>query len=351
MQASVDSDLVGRTLAKINNNEITRIELSGSPLSLRDIKVIFKTLRKNLLVTYINLQNTNIGDEGAQVIAQTLKINTTLERLDLTNNEIGPKGASAISNALEINIALTHLSLAQNKLGAEGLKLMALAFDDNCALEYINLRNNGAQEAIAAFPPKFNNRWFTPTILVHESHGTQSPSRLESMANKNRAFVKEAVRTYLMCFNALMVRANTDQPKSLPLLPKCLGQLIVAHALLPKKPQDSVSGEFIARFKKVFSRKTAHAASIFDKKNARAGETASQLLFIAGATLLVASIPALFAGFSLALAGAATGAVFLLLPVLLIITGFVLFMSKIYRSAQSLEQLEAEHYDRPYKPA
>ena len=69
---------------------------------------------ENNSITRLDLSYNNIGDEGARTLADTLLKNTSLTSLDLRYNKIGDIGAKAFADALLKNTSLTSLYLGGN---------------------------------------------------------------------------------------------------------------------------------------------------------------------------------------------------------------------------------------------
>jgi len=92
-----------------------------------------------------SLKGNQIGDGGFQRIGEALKKNPVLTSLDLYDNNIGPEGAKHISEGLKSNTVLTTLILGGHpysnagKIGAEGAMHIAEAIKNNKALTSLTL--------------------------------------------------------------------------------------------------------------------------------------------------------------------------------------------------------------------
>lgn len=95
------------------HTDITSLDLSGTPISEKGIKL----LAKNTTLQELLLSHTGLTDEGAEALAQ----NTTLVSLALYVNKIGDKGAIALG----ANQNFIELHLAHNQIGDIGAQALA----------------------------------------------------------------------------------------------------------------------------------------------------------------------------------------------------------------------------------
>ncbi|KAM9544451.1 uncharacterized protein ACWYII_035775 [Salvelinus alpinus] len=77
---------------------------------------LFDSLKGNVTLSHIILDESNLGDQGARLFADTLRANQSLRQVDLDNNGIGEVGGSEIIEALlcRTQFPLRHLSLEGN---------------------------------------------------------------------------------------------------------------------------------------------------------------------------------------------------------------------------------------------
>ncbi|KAG0344125.1 hypothetical protein BG004_004712, partial [Podila humilis] len=159
----------------------TSLNLHSLTIDKAGAVLLTKCLKKNTLLTILNLEKNdmgwegtqilstflatgsttlttlfigknNIGNKGTQALAEALKTNRTLSTLDLWSNSIGNIGAQALAETLRINSTLTTLEIRKNFIGDTGTKALAEALkpnndisdnsDNNTVLTHLDLRNN-----------------------------------------------------------------------------------------------------------------------------------------------------------------------------------------------------------------
>ena len=100
-----------------DNTTLETLELSGNQLRDKGIYHLTQVLAThNSTLQKLYCGTNGITDHGAQYIAQLLKKNRVLTRLDLSFNEIGDRGVRRIANALaHFNTSLVQLNLSWNK--------------------------------------------------------------------------------------------------------------------------------------------------------------------------------------------------------------------------------------------
>ncbi|CDQ67947.1 unnamed protein product [Oncorhynchus mykiss] len=77
---------------------------------------LFDSLKGNVTLSHIILDESNLGDQGARLFSDTLRANQSLRQVDLDSNGIGEVGGSEIIEALlcRTQFPLRHLSLEGN---------------------------------------------------------------------------------------------------------------------------------------------------------------------------------------------------------------------------------------------
>uniref|UniRef100_A0A4W5REG3 DUF4590 domain-containing protein n=1 Tax=Hucho hucho TaxID=62062 RepID=A0A4W5REG3_9TELE len=77
---------------------------------------LFDSLKGNVTLSHIILDESNLGDQGARLLAGMLRANQSLRQVDLDSNGIGEVGGSDIIEALlcRTHFPLRHLSLEGN---------------------------------------------------------------------------------------------------------------------------------------------------------------------------------------------------------------------------------------------
>ncbi|GAA6086074.1 leucine-rich repeat-containing protein 34 isoform X2 [Tachysurus ichikawai] len=104
-----------------------------------DVKVLSKTLRKNVHVKALDLRYNRISDEGAAHLADLIQENETLQEIDLMCNDIGADGAERIAKSLHHNKTLKRLRMTGNKMGNEGAMHLASMLQLNSTLEELDV--------------------------------------------------------------------------------------------------------------------------------------------------------------------------------------------------------------------
>ncbi|XP_034026803.1 uncharacterized protein LOC117510981 [Thalassophryne amazonica] len=83
-------------------------------------KEFFDSLKGNISLTQIILDENNLGDPGVRLLADMLKVNASLRQVDLDRNSISDVGGNDIMAALlcRTELPLMHLSLQENNISA-----------------------------------------------------------------------------------------------------------------------------------------------------------------------------------------------------------------------------------------
>jgi Ran GTPase-activating protein (RanGAP) involved in mRNA processing and transport len=126
-------------IKKIENNDITKLDLSWSGIDDNEAEEIAKALSNNTSLQELWLSINKIGDKGVEEIAKALYTNTSIQKLELSGNNIGDKGAEEIAKALSKNTSLQKLYLSFNNIGDKGAELIAKGLSKNTFLQNLNL--------------------------------------------------------------------------------------------------------------------------------------------------------------------------------------------------------------------
>jgi hypothetical protein len=127
-----------------DNTTLETLELSGNRLLDKGIYHLTQTLMmNNSILKKLYCGSNGITDRGAQYIAQLLKKNRILTRLDLSFNEIGDRGVGRLATALvHFNTTLIQLSLSWNKsIGESSVGLLADMIEHHQAFEVFDVSN------------------------------------------------------------------------------------------------------------------------------------------------------------------------------------------------------------------
>ncbi|XP_055080230.1 uncharacterized protein LOC129456530 [Periophthalmus magnuspinnatus] len=83
-------------------------------------KELFESLKENMFLTQIILDENNLGDPGVRLLAEVLAVNVNLQKVDLDGNGISDVGGNDIMGALlsRTQLPLRHLSLNDNNISA-----------------------------------------------------------------------------------------------------------------------------------------------------------------------------------------------------------------------------------------
>ncbi|XP_072290145.1 uncharacterized protein [Eucyclogobius newberryi] len=81
-------------------------------------KELFESLKENMFLTQIILDENNLGDPGVRLLAEVLTVNMNLQKVDLDGNGISDVGGNDIMGALlcRTQLPLRHLSLQDNNI-------------------------------------------------------------------------------------------------------------------------------------------------------------------------------------------------------------------------------------------
>uniref|UniRef100_A0AAV2MR58 DUF4590 domain-containing protein n=1 Tax=Knipowitschia caucasica TaxID=637954 RepID=A0AAV2MR58_KNICA len=81
-------------------------------------KELFESLKENMFLTQIILDENNLGDPGVRLLAEVLAVNMNLQKVDLDGNGISDVGGNDIMGALlaRTQLPLRHLSLQNNNI-------------------------------------------------------------------------------------------------------------------------------------------------------------------------------------------------------------------------------------------
>eukprot|EP00842_Homolaphlyctis_polyrhiza_P001461 jgi/Hompol1/2315/HPOL_002200-RA len=206
------------------NASVKKLYLAGNNASLSDevMPVLYRSLRVNTTITYLNLASCAISSRGAAILGIVLRTNTTIDTLLLQDNSIVEEGAIAFAKSIggpsrsEQNLTLKVLNLSGNAImdsgfaplahgiirslvGLKELHLGANALSDNStmilshlvlshpSLQYLYLQGNRfTNSAVLAV-----DRVIKPSfILVSFMYNTGITLRTNSVSNKSRIWWK-----------------------------------------------------------------------------------------------------------------------------------------------------------------
>uniref|UniRef100_A0AAR2KTW0 Uncharacterized protein n=1 Tax=Pygocentrus nattereri TaxID=42514 RepID=A0AAR2KTW0_PYGNA len=99
------------------HSQLQYLGLAQTPCSdMEAWNVLFESLKVNVKLTHIILDENHLGDQGVKLFAEALKVNEGLRKVDLDSNGFGEVGGNAILEALlgRKQCSLEHLSLQEN---------------------------------------------------------------------------------------------------------------------------------------------------------------------------------------------------------------------------------------------
>ena len=127
-----------------DNNTLETLELSGNRVSNKGLYHLTQALMLNTsILQKLYCNSDGITDQGAQHIAQLLKKNRLLTRLDLSFNEIGDQGVRQLASVLiHHNTTLVQLNLSWNKsIGESSVESFTEMIEYHHAFENIDISN------------------------------------------------------------------------------------------------------------------------------------------------------------------------------------------------------------------
>ncbi|KAL7555366.1 hypothetical protein ACA910_020236 [Epithemia clementina (nom. ined.)] len=132
---------------------------SGAVTS-RGVEALAKTVRQNINLNRLRLQNTLMGDIGAAAIAQALVYNHNLTVLSLTSCALTDQGARFLANTLKRRgCTIQRLDLKMNRIGDRGAKELfeAISQAEQSTTYSLNLSYNRLTDvcfgALSTFEP------------------------------------------------------------------------------------------------------------------------------------------------------------------------------------------------------
>lgn len=134
----------GRCLWRVlkSNGGIKILRASDCVLGLeRTCSGIADAIKCNKSLTFIDLSQNNLGGSGGKSLGNALPMNETLLVLDLSSNFLGPDGVAGLCKGLETNKTLTCLKLCNNMCVREGAEAISKALMCNKSLRELDLTN------------------------------------------------------------------------------------------------------------------------------------------------------------------------------------------------------------------
>jgi len=103
---------------------------------------LYASIKKNINLVSLDLEEIGIEQKGAKIIADVIKTSSTLTRLDLGDNKIKKNGARAIARAIPYSSTLQYLNLSRNLIPEEGMIRILESVEQNTILDHLDLHDN-----------------------------------------------------------------------------------------------------------------------------------------------------------------------------------------------------------------
>lgn len=126
------------------------------PITAMGAAALYRCLRVNKSLEYLELGYNCLGDAGASSLAKALGTtygaHCALRFLSLAYNGISGVGAQALADALATNTQLASLNLSGNDIGCRGAAQLVASSKATATLQVLNLTACGFVEE-GAYPP------------------------------------------------------------------------------------------------------------------------------------------------------------------------------------------------------
>lgn len=125
--------------AMIDNNTVTKIDLSNNVIGDVGACILADLLAANSTVTDVSLRRNSIGNRGAQRLGDVLRSNTTIRSLDLSDNMMDNEGVEAYPDMLRVNHVVRKIDLQKTRVTPDKAEAIALACDFNRECAYVKV--------------------------------------------------------------------------------------------------------------------------------------------------------------------------------------------------------------------
>ncbi len=143
----------------------------------------------------LDLGDCHVTEAGARHVARLIALNTPISTLSLSGNKsVTTDGWRHITDALKRNDVITRLQLDYNNLGDDGAKLLCEALRENHSITSVDLEGNrigqaGAQDLLTALR---RNTWIRDvTLMPGNRFDQQALSDLRHALHTNAAAVTD----------------------------------------------------------------------------------------------------------------------------------------------------------------
>jgi Ran GTPase-activating protein (RanGAP) involved in mRNA processing and transport len=124
------------------NNVLTSVNLAENRLAHAGARVLAEVLQDHPTLTEVDISNNRIREDGIRGFADALLTNTTLLSIQFNGNDLGTEGAQALATALKANTVLKKLGLFRTRISGAGAQALAEALVVNTSLVDIDLAYN-----------------------------------------------------------------------------------------------------------------------------------------------------------------------------------------------------------------
>jgi len=148
--------------------DIESFDISENNIDPERFYYLFKGLKNNRSITFLNVSNNNLGEKGIESLNDAmetnrtlktlvmcsvgrykeiysfdfLKVNNSLTSLDLYSCELGSKGYSNLSGAMKSNTSITDINLSNTLMNTDRLRRFLEMLKTNNTLVKLNISNN-----------------------------------------------------------------------------------------------------------------------------------------------------------------------------------------------------------------
>ena len=124
------------------NNKMEKLWLNDNHLKAAGIKAICKSLKQNVSLKLLNVNNSNITEEVADDIAAVIANNLLLTHFYVGNNKLKSAGVIRIANALKKLHCLRELDFSGNQITEDAANDICEIIASNSQLEELSLSDN-----------------------------------------------------------------------------------------------------------------------------------------------------------------------------------------------------------------
>ena len=129
------------------------LESGGTAVCSLLLKILEDAVESDVPVASLSLRAVGLGAAGAAALAALLRRDSLLTYLNLEENELGDEGAAAVADALRCHQAVFRLDLGYNKVSGRGVKALATLLLESASLLCLDLSGNNLWSRLSYFAP------------------------------------------------------------------------------------------------------------------------------------------------------------------------------------------------------